>query len=109
MILLPKRAIPAFAVAALAIFIGVGTGFVACVPIFHPKNFKPVHLLYIPAFSIALCYVRHLWRKGREADKSSFVMEMPPRDMATMLGICLVIGFVIGVLLAQPSVQNASL
>src|ERR1035441_2640021 len=92
MLLIPKRGIPGFAVAALAIFIGVGTGFVASVPFVHPKNFKPIHLFYLPACSFAFWYVRYLWRKGENTNKSQEVMEMRPRDMATMLGVCLVIG-----------------
>jgi hypothetical protein len=32
---------------------------------------------------------------------------MAPRDLAMMLGIFLAIGVIIGILLAQPSVQNA--
>jgi hypothetical protein len=107
MIPTPKRAIPAFAIASLALFIGTGTGFVVSVPYFHPKNFKPIHLFYLPGFSVAFWYVRHHWRKGHTTNKSFYVMEMPPRDMAMMIGICLIIGVIIGMLIAQSSVQNA--
>jgi hypothetical protein len=104
MMLFPKRTIPGLAFAALAMFIGVGTGFVASVPYVHPKSFQPIHLIFPFAFIFASWYVRHLWRT---TNKSALVIEMAPRDLAVMLGIFLGIGVVIGILLAQPSVQNA--
>ena len=104
MILFPKRTIPGLAFATFAMFIGVGTGFVASVPFFHPKNFQTYHLLFPFAFIAASWYVRRLWRT---TDKSARVIEMAPRDLAMMLGIFLAIGVIVGFLLAQPSVQNA--
>ena len=84
-------------------FVGVGTGFILSVPFDHPKNFQPVHLLYAPAFVLALWYIRRLWR----SDKSAVVIEMAPRDLAIMLGIFLTIGFGLGIFLSLPFVQNA--
>jgi hypothetical protein len=104
MMLIPKRTIPGLAFAALATFIGVGTGFVASVPFVHPKNFQPFHLIFPFAFIFASWYVRRL---RRTTDKSALVIEMAPRDLAILLGIFLAIGVVVGILLAQPSVQNA--
>jgi hypothetical protein len=104
MMLIPKRTIPGLAFAALAMFIGVGTGFVSSVPFIHPKNFQPLHLIFPFAFLFASWYVRRLWRTK---DKSALVIEMAPRDLAVMLGIFLALGVIAGILLAQPSVQNA--
>jgi hypothetical protein len=104
MMLIPKRTIPGLAFAALATFIGVGTGFVASVPFVHPKNYQPFHLIFPFAFIFASWYVRRLWCT---TDNSALVIEMAPRDLAMMLGIFLAIGVIIGILLAQPSVQNA--
>jgi len=98
---IPKRTIPGLAVASLAMFIGVGTSFVVLIPFFEPKRFQPVDLLFPPAFVVTFWYVQHLWRKGSSSSKSSYVMEMPPRDMATMLIVCLGIGVGIGALLAH--------
>jgi hypothetical protein len=103
MMLFPKRLIPGLAFAALTMFIGVGTGFVASVPFVHPKTFQPSHLIFPFTFIFASWYVRYLWRT---TDKSVVVIEMAARDLAMMLGIFLAIGVVIGILLAQPSVQN---
>jgi hypothetical protein len=105
MMFLLKRAIPAIAVAWLATFIGVGTGFVGSVPFVHPKTFQPYHLAFPPASIFAFWYIRHLWRKGKNVEETSFVMEMPPRHMAIMLGIFLIAGVALGIVLAQSSVQ----
>jgi lysylphosphatidylglycerol synthetase-like protein (DUF2156 family) len=100
--LFPKRTIPGFAFGALFLFVGVGTGFIISVPFDHPKNFQPVHLVFAPAFILALWYVRRLWR----SEKSGVVIEMAPQDLAMMLGVFMAIGFVLGILLSLPSVQN---
>jgi hypothetical protein len=95
-----NRAIPGITVGVFATFIGIGSAFVTLVPFFNPKKFQQVHLLFIPAFIFAVWYVRHLWRKGVSVDTASYVMEMPPRLLAMILGGCLLSGVIIGGLLA---------
>jgi hypothetical protein len=102
MMLFPKRTIPGIAFGALFMFVGVGTGFIASAPFDHPKNFQPTHLVFAPAFALALWFLRRLWH----SDKSAVVIEMAPRDLAVMLGIFLGLGFALGIILSLPSIQN---
>lgn len=99
-IVIPIRMFPGVLLAALFIFIGVGTGTTLYTAAFNAHALHIPHLILLPVFVVAIFYLFQAWRGQTQVhDLVSEISAVSSRLLAVLFGACLIVGLACGALL----------